>query len=119
MRCKAFKKAMLVYMVILCVALVGIGSVLSPVAIAKEDKEIGPNVVEGKVLSIQTHPFGRPGIIQVKSDQTEQDYTFLIGINTNYIPRRYPTVGETVKVSYINDRGQLKATLVEIIQSTK
>jgi hypothetical protein len=110
---------MLVYLVIFFMALVGIGSVLSPSAIAKEDKEIGPNIVQGKVLVIQTHPFGRPGILQVKSDQTEQVYAFLVGINTDYVPRRYPAVGETVKVSYITDRGQMKATLVEIVQNTK
>jgi hypothetical protein len=119
MRCKTFQKAMLVYMVIFFVMLVGIGSVLSPITIAKESKEIGPNEVQGKVLSIETHPFGRRGVIVVKSDLTEESYTFLVGIDTAYVPHRYPAVGETVKVSYINDRGQLKATMVRIIESAK
>jgi hypothetical protein len=118
MRCKAFKKAMLVYMVIFYV-LVGVGGVFSPIVIAKDNKEIGPNEVQGKVLSIQTHPFGRRGVIVVKSDQTEEDYTFYVGIDTTYVPHRYPAVGETIKVSYINDRGQLKATRVEIIENQK
>jgi hypothetical protein len=118
MRCKAFKKAMLVYMVILCVALVGIGGVLSPLAIAKDNKEIGPNEVQGKVLSIQTGAFAR-GVIVVKSDQTGEAYTFYVGKNTTYNPYRYPVVGETIKVNYINDRGRLKATRVEIIENQK
>jgi len=117
MKRKPYKKAMLVFMVIFFV-LVGLGD-FSPVAIAKDNEEIGPNAVQGKVLSIQTHPFGRPGIIVLKSDQTEESYTFLVGINTAYVPHRYPAVGETIKVSYINDRGQLKATRVEIIESLK
>jgi len=118
MKWKPCKKVMLVFMVIFFV-LVLIGGGFSSITIAKENKEIGPNAVQRKVLSIQTHAFGRPGIIVVKSDQIEESYTFLVGINTAYVPHRYPAVGETIKVSYINDRGQLKATRVEIIQSLK
>jgi hypothetical protein len=118
MKWKPHKGTMLVFMVIFFV-LVGIGSVFSPITIAQEKKEIGPNEVQGKVISIQTHPFGRPGVIVVKSDQTEESYTILVGVSTAYIPHRYPAVGETIKVSYINDRGQLKATRLEIIVSLK
>ena len=114
MKRKAFKKTMLIFMALLFV-LVVIG-VFSPPTIAKEDKEIGPNAVQGKVLSIQTHLFGR-GAIEVQSDLTEKIYLFYVGRNTVYTPRRYPAVGETIKVHYINDRGQLKATRVEIIES--
>ena len=116
---KPHKWTMLVFMVILAFVLVGIGGVFSPITIAKDNKEIGPNEVQGKVISIETHAFGRRGIIVVKSNQTEVDYTFYVGVSTAYIPHRYPAVGETIKVSYINDRGQLKATRVEIIQSQK
>lgn len=118
MKCKAFKKAMLVYMVIFFVALVGIGGVFSAITIAKENKEIGPNEVKGKVLSIQTGAFAR-GVITVRSDRTGETYTFYVGKNTAYNPHRYPAVGETVKVRYINDRGKLKATWVEIVESAK
>jgi hypothetical protein len=117
MKRKPCKKTMLVFMVIFFV--LAISGVFSSITIAKENKEIGPNEVQGKVLSIETHPFGRPGIIVVKSDLTEVDYTFYVGVSTVYVPHRYPAVGETIKVSYINDRGLLKATRVEIIASLK
>jgi len=115
MKRKAFKKTMLVFMVIFSV-LVVIGGVFSPITIAEDNKEIGPNDVQGKVLSIRTHAFGR-GAIEVKSDLTEVIYVFYVGRNTVYSPHRYPAVGETIKVHYLNDRGQLKATRVEIIES--
>lgn len=115
MKHMAFKKMMLVFMVIFFVLIV-IGGVFSPITIAAEEKEIGPNEVQGKVLSISTHPFGR-GIIEVKSDQTEEVYLFYVGRDTTYSPHRYPAIGETIKVRYINDRGKLKATWVEIIKS--
>jgi hypothetical protein len=35
-----------------------------------------------------------------------------VGRRTRYEPRRYPAVGEQVKVLYIDDRGYLKATQV-------
>jgi hypothetical protein len=110
-----YKKAMPVFMVIFF-ALAGIGGVLSSNAIAKDNKEIGPNEIQGKVLSIRTHPFGR-GIIEVKSDRTEEVYTFYAGLDTVYEPYRYPALGETIKVHYFNDRGKLQAMLVEILKS--
>jgi hypothetical protein len=117
MRCKAFKKAILVFMVIFFV-LAGIGGFFSSSTIAKENREIGPNDVQGKVLSIRTNLFGR-GMIEVKSDQTEKVYMFLVGMDTVYNPQRYPAVGETIKVTYFNDREQLKAARVVIIQILK
>jgi hypothetical protein len=115
MKRKPFKKAMLVFMAIFFV-LVGIGGVFSPITIAKENKEIGPNEVQGKVLSIRTNLFGR-GMIEVKSDLTEKVYMFYVGMDTVYNPQRYPAVGETIKVTYSNDREKLKAARVVIIQS--
>ena len=98
--------------------LVGMGSTFFPAKLAwAEEKEIGPNEVQGKVISIYTNVF-RKGTIVVKSDQTGKTYTFYVGRKTVYVPWRYPSIEETVKVSYINDRGFLKATRVEIIQST-
>jgi hypothetical protein len=112
---KRYKKAMLVSLLILSLALVGIGGVFSPITIAK-GKEIGPNTVQGKVLSILTGAF-RKGTIEVKSDQTGETYTFYVGNRTAYYPYRYPVIGETIKVIYVNDRGYLKATSVEIVKS--
>ena len=89
---------------------------LSTIKSAQAD-EIGPNQVQGKVTSIYTNVF-RKGTMVVKSDKTGKTYTFYLGRRTIYIPHRYPSTEETVKVSYINDRGFLKATRVEIIQST-
>jgi len=118
MKSKAFKKAMLAMMVIFIVALVGINGVFSPIAIAKNSKEIGTNMVQGKVVSIKIGAFAR-GVITVKSDQTGETYTFYVGKNTTYNPQHYPAVGEKIKVNYIIDMGRMKATHVEIITSAK
>ena len=56
------------------------------------------------------------GTITVKSDQTEKTYTFYVGRRIIYYPQRYPVSGETVKIQYINDRGFLKASRVDIVQ---
>jgi hypothetical protein len=74
----------------------------------KKGVEIGPNAVYGQIIFI-----GR-GKITVKSLNTGKEYTIYVGHRTNYTPRRYPVVGEKVKVVYIDDQGQLKATQVEI-----
>ncbi|MCJ7663889.1 MAG: hypothetical protein MUO24_06575 [Desulfobacterales bacterium] len=115
MKWKPHIKAMLVFMVIFFV-LVGIGGVFSPITLAKDNKEIGPNDVQGKVLSIRTKLLGR-GTIEVKSDLTEKVYMFYVGMDTVYNPNRYPAVGETIKVTYFNDQGKLKAARVQIIES--
>ena len=70
--------------------------------------EIGPNAVYGQITLI------RRGVMTVKSLNTGKEYTIYVGHRTNYTPRRYPVVGEKVKVVYIDDQGQLKATQVEI-----
>jgi hypothetical protein len=113
MQWRQYKNTLVVLTVILAVAFAGIGGLFTPLTIAK-NKEIGPNEVQGKVLSIETNAFRR-GTIAVKSDQTGENYTFYVGSRTAYYPRRYPAVGETIRVFYINDRGYLKATRVEIV----
>jgi hypothetical protein len=118
MKSKSFKKAVLVVMAVFFTVLVVSGGIFSTVTIAKDNKEIGRNVVQGKVLSIKTGAFAR-GVIEVKSDRTGEVYTFYVGKKTTYNPQRYPAVGETVKVNYINDRRRLKATKVEIVASPK
>jgi hypothetical protein len=115
MKRKPFKKAMLVFMVIFFV-LVGMGGVFSP--IAKENSEIGSNDVQGKVLSIRTNLFGR-GVIEVKSDLTEKVYMFYVGMDTEYSSNYHPAVGDTIKVTYFNDRGKLKAARVQIVKILK
>lgn len=113
MDCKRYKKTVVSLVVILAVVLVGIeGSILSALTIATA-AEIGPNEVQGKVLSTQAHGWGR-GTIEVKSDLTGRIYTFYVGKRTIYYPHRYPGIGETIRVHYFNDRGYLKATRVEI-----
>jgi hypothetical protein len=118
MKRKSFKKAMLILMVIFVFMLVGIGGVFSPSTTAQGNKEIGLNKVQGIVLSIKIGASAR-GVIEVKSAQTGKTYTFNVGKNTTYSPRRYPAFGETVRVNYINHRGKLKATLVEIMESLR
>ena len=113
MEWRQYKKTLVVLSVIFAVAFAGIGGLFSPLTIAKS-KEIGPNEVKGKVVSIETSAFRR-GTIGVKSNQTGEHYTFYVGSRTEYYPRRYPSVGETVRVFYVNDRGYLKATRVEIV----
>ena len=108
------KTAILVTVTILFLAGMGMESTFFPAKLAwATDKEIGPNQVQGKVTQIYTT--ARKGTIVVKSDQTEKVYTFYIGWKTLYVPHRYPNVGETVKVHYVNDRGFLKATQVNIV----
>jgi hypothetical protein len=109
---KTYKKAMLALMVIISLVLVGMSGILVPISMANAG-EVGPNTVQGKVLSIQGHGFGR-GTIEVKSDHTGKVYTFYVGKRTAYYPRRYPGIGETIRVQYVHDRGYLKATRVEI-----
>jgi hypothetical protein len=110
------KKIVLVIVTILSLA--GMGSTVFNAKFAwAADKEIGPNEVQGKVMQIYTSAFRR-GTIVVKSDQTGKTYTFYVGRRTLFIPHRYPNVGETIKVTYIDDRGALKVTQVQIIPSS-
>jgi hypothetical protein len=95
---------------------IGMRSTFPTPSVAWAD-EIGPDEIQGKVINIYTNVF-RKGTIVVKSDQTAKTYTFYVGRKTIYVPQRYPSVQETVKVKYIDDRGFLKATRVEIMQGT-
>ena len=119
MKQRQFKKVVLVFIVLFSfVLVVGIGGVFSSRTIAQDNKEISLNKVQGTVLSIKIGASAR-GAIEVKSAKTGKTYTFRVGKNTTYYPRRYPSFGETVRVSYINHRGELKATLVEIMESLR
>ena len=85
-----------------------LGAELTPGQPGKGSQEIGPNAIFGKVVSATKR------IITMQSLNTGKEYTIYVGHRTNYIPRRYPLVGEKIKVLYIDDRGYLKATQVEI-----
>jgi hypothetical protein len=117
MKLKPHNKAMLVFMVIF-LALVCAGGFFSPSALAKGDRELGPNDVQGKVLSIRTNIFGR-GVIEVRSDLTEKVYMFYVGMETEFSSDYYPAVGDTIKVTYYDDRGKLKAVRVQIVKIRK
>lgn len=99
--------------VIACLALTALIYILEPISRATA-KELDPNVVQGKVISIITRVWRR-GVMDVKSDLSGKVYTFYLGKRTAYSPYRYPAVGERVRVHYVNDRGYLKAIRVEIL----
>jgi hypothetical protein len=70
--------------------------------------EIATQTIYGKVISLQR------GSITIQSISEGKTYTIYVGRRTIYEPRRYPAIGEKVKVRYIDDRGYMKATQVEI-----
>ena len=110
------KKAILVTVTILFLMGMIMGSAFFPANVAwSKDEEVGPNQVQGKVTQFYTR--ARKGTIVVKSDKTGKTYTFYIGWKTVWTPR-YPSIGETIKVYYVNDRGFLKATRVDIVPSS-
>lgn len=74
-----------------------------------EDRaEIATKAIYGKVTSLQR------GSITIQSIPEGKAYTLYVGRRTNYEPRRYPAIGEKVKMLYIDDRGYMKATEVQI-----
>jgi hypothetical protein len=77
------------------------------------DREIAANAVLGKVIAVQLSA-KRRGAIAVRSLHTGKDYTFSVGWRTSYHPRRYPVIGEQVKVYYLVDKGLMEATEVVI-----
>jgi hypothetical protein len=70
---------------------------------------------EGSVAGITTGAFAR-GIITVKGDKGDV-MTFAVGRRTVYIPKRYPGIGERVKITYSLQRGQNAAYQVEILST--
>ncbi len=85
-----------------------LGAELTPWEAHQGTAEIATKAIYGKVLSAQRGSITIQGIPEGKA------YTVYVGRRTNYEPRRYPAVGERVKVLYIDDRGYMKATQVEI-----
>jgi hypothetical protein len=70
--------------------------------------ETATKAIYGKVLSLQR------GSITIQSIPEGKTYTVYVGRRTIYEPRRYPAIGEKVKALYIDDRGYMKATEVQI-----
>jgi hypothetical protein len=107
------QKANVSLMIILALALAGIGSIVLSLPTIANAGTATIYVSVGKVVAIETNAFHR-GIMEVKSNRTGEINKFYLGNRTAYYPHRYPNIGETVKVHYYNDRGYLKATSVEI-----
>jgi hypothetical protein len=57
--------------------------------------------------------------LEVKSATDGGAVNFRIGKNTVYVPRRYPNIGEKVRVTYIIERGVHIATKVLIFGNEK
>ncbi|MCJ7663405.1 MAG: zinc ribbon domain-containing protein [Desulfobacterales bacterium] len=85
-----------------------LGAELTPWQPGEGTTESGTNVVYGQVISLQR------GSIMIQSLADGKAYTLYVGRRTNYSPQRYPSVGDKVKVLYIDDRGYMKATQVQI-----
>jgi hypothetical protein len=115
MKQKSFRKAIIVFAAIFFV-LAGMAGVFSSITLAEDKREIGPNDIQGKVLSVRTYFFGG-GSIELKSDLTEKVYKFDMVADTVCIPDRYFAIGDTIKVTYYYDRGKLKAARVQLVQS--
>jgi hypothetical protein len=79
----------------------------------KDGREIASNAVLGRVVTLRLRA-NRRGTLAVRSLQTGKEFTFFVGWRTSYHPRRYPTIGEQVKVYYLFDKGLMEATQVKI-----
>jgi hypothetical protein len=80
---------------------------------SKEGREIASNAVLGRVIAVKLRE-NRRGTIAVRSLHTGKEYTFSVGWRTSYHPRRYPAIGEQVKVYYLPDKDLMVATQVVI-----
>ncbi len=52
----------------------------------------------------------------VKSDKDQANVDFRIGKKTVYVPNRYPSPGERVKVQYLTEKGANVAFVVTVIK---
>ncbi len=93
---------------IFIVIAIGILLCLSTTHTVAQEKE----VMIGIVKSIE----GRM-LMNVEDEKTKSLVTFRIGRKTVYTPRRYPAIGERVKVEYLPHRGNLVAFTVTIMGS--
>lgn len=79
----------------------------------RANRETAPNAVLGKVMTADIGE-NSEGTITVKSLHTGRIHTFSVGWQTSYHPRRYPSIGERVKVYFLADEDVMKATQVTI-----
>ena len=70
----------------------------------------------GTVVAIQR---GARKWLEVKSDTDGATISLRIGRNTEYYPRRYPNIGERVRIMYYTERGVNIATKVSILSKEK
>ena len=98
------KKSLFLLMVIFAVV---------TVLVLEESLAQQTSTFEGSVAGITTGAFRR-GNVTVKGDKGEV-MNFAVGRRTVYIPSRYPTIGEWVKITYSIQRGQNAAYQVEIL----
>ncbi len=70
------------------------------------------SVLTGKVIGIRARMW-----LDVESEKDKAIVNFRIGRKTVYQPRRYPFVGERVKVEYLVHRGVPVAYTVTILDS--
>ena len=68
-------------------------------------------IVTGTVVTIQG---GARKWLEVKNEKDGATVNFRIGRNTEYIPHRYPNIGETVRVTYLTEKGVNIATKLVI-----
>src|SRR4030042_974201 len=73
---------------------------------SKDGREIASNAVLGRVIALRLRT-NRRGTMAVRSFHTGKEYTFFVGWRTSYHPRRYPAIGEQVKVYYLFEKGFL------------
>jgi hypothetical protein len=85
-----------------------LGAELTPQQSRGGEAEIGTKAISGKVISLQR------GSITIQTLAERKEYTVYVGHRTRYDPPRYPAIGEKIKVLYIDDRGSMKATQVQI-----
>lgn len=70
------------------------------------------SIITGKVIGIRARMW-----LDVESEKDKAIVNFRIGRKTIYHPRRYPFVGEKVKVEYLVHRGVPVAYTVTILDS--
>jgi hypothetical protein len=80
---------------------------------SRDGREIAANAVLGRVIALRLRT-NRRGTMAVRSSHTGKEYTFFVGWRTSYHPRRYPAIGEQVKVYYLFDKDLMEATQVVI-----
>ena len=72
------------------------------------------SILNGKVIGIRARSW-----LDVESETDKAVVNFRIGYKTVYVPHRYPSPGEKVKVEYLVHRGTPVAYTVTISEASK